>query len=139
MGKTINIEGACNDEMIEDVDEYICQTCPFNARNEDSGCFMGFPDLIVDVLPRTKEEIGDDSTILYYYGIAGYAIERLAKIGSHASISFTSEETRAMFMFFSRWKPSDKERADRYHDYWLQISDIMRRAMLLGKGIVIGW
>lgn len=140
MGKTINIEGSCSDEMFEEVDDDVCQTCPFNAMNGEAGCYFNYPDLIVDVLPGSVDDLGsDDQYVREAYGKASYAIDRLMKVGHHDSLVFTRDETLAMFAFFWNWEPPNEAKAEKYRKYLDHIMRIMRRAVLLGKGIVIGW
>jgi len=138
MGKTIHIDGSCQEELLENLDEITCQTCPFNANTGKEGCWMNFPVRLLEVIP---EKLSGNSNALdqSIFNRAYYPLARLKLLPHHDSLAFTADEVEAMLTFFVNWTPSDEKKAKLYRECLAYILRIMRRAFLLKKGVIIRW
>ena len=160
MGDTLKIEGSCDMDMMYDhyIDGFTCNTCPFNAGNEDSGCSISYDARLVRTLPSpsTIKQTESDFKHLdtgYAKNVKGYLgesydiVTELIEYGkkglTRTRVVLTFDDAKKFMNLFMLWNPSDdkleelKWNEKDYNASCLTMITILRRAVLLEKGVII--
>jgi len=151
MGKLIKIDGACKDYLFEEANQDLqCNHCPFNAMDNHAGCCMNFPERLFTLIPEysTKDPrvMKEDEIVQELWSNADHGLELLKIVPRMNAVMLNCEQTKAVFCFLSTWTPEQDDAflrwyrsIDEYDGDLRVLQMIMRRAVLLGKGIVVDW
>jgi len=149
MGKTIHVEGACSNILLNEENKDLqCNNCPFNALDQHLGCFMNFPSNMFAIIPNYSNKVAgiENVYIQELWSQADYPMQVLKGTEHFDCVVLNKEQTFQVFNFLTEWRQRETKefykRFDsmkKYENYLRIMQMLMRRAILLEKGIIIRW